>query len=68
MVVLVKKFALLIILDAMIELLRLLPGILKVRSLLSLYIFVFLADKLLVILAFFDYFVEVILFIFDRFF
>ena len=51
----------------MVELLRLLPRVLKVRSLLSLYIFVFLADKLLVILAFFDNLVEMILLIFDGF-
>ena len=66
-VVLGNKFALLVILDAMVELLRLLPRVLKVRSLLSLYIFVFLADKLLVILAFFDNLVEMILLIFDGF-
>ena len=66
-IVLVNKFALLVILDAMVELFRLLPCILKMRSLLSLYIFVFLADKLLVILAFFDNFVEMILLIFDGF-
>jgi len=51
----------------MIELFCLLPSVLKVRPLLSLHIFVFLVDKFLVILAFFDNLVEMVLLVFARF-
>ena len=67
MIIFWNKFTLMVVLDTVIEFLGLLPGFLYVRLLFWLDVLVFLVQKLLVILAFFDYLVQMIFLVFDRF-
>ena len=66
-VVLGNKLTLVIMLDAVVELFCLLPGVLDVGLLFGLDVLEFLVEKLLVIPAFFDDLVEMVFLIFDRF-
>ena len=67
MIIFGNKFTLMVILDTVIEFLGLLPSLLYVGLLFWLDVLVFLAQKLLVIPAFFDYLVQMIFLVFDRF-
>lgn len=55
------------LLDAMVESFSFFPSVFQVSLLASLKIFIFVAEKLIVILAFFDDLADMILFVFGRF-
>lgn len=55
------------LLDAVVEGFSFFPSVFQVSLLASLKIFIFVTEKLIVILAFFDYLADMILFVFGRF-